>query len=84
MTPLEPQDRGFEARARNRFLRQTLMPTIGSTMTAVAPGRVEIERSFERHRGARDGAFHMALAGTRADRAAGMPPTSRYRRAGWS
>ncbi len=68
MTPLEPEDPGFEGRARNRFLRPTLMRTIGSTMSAVAPGRVEIEMPSERHLGERDGAFHMGVAGAPGER----------------
>lgn len=75
-----PKDPDYEARVRRSFGRQTVMETIGATLTAVAPGEVEIAMPVAAHVSQQHGFVHAGIVSTIADSACGyaalslMPP----------
>lgn len=75
-----PADPGFEARVRASFARQSIMTTLGATLTQIEPGMVEIALPFADHILQQHGFVHAGVVATIADSAAGyagltlMPP----------
>ncbi len=75
-----PADAGFEARVRASFARQSIMTTLGATLTQIEPGMVEIALPFADHILQQHGFVHAGVVATIADSAAGyagltlMPP----------
>jgi len=81
MTPtFKAQDPNFETRVRASFARQTLMKTIGASVTKIAPGEVEIELPFREDLSQQHGYIHGGIITALADTACGyaalslMPP----------
>jgi acyl-coenzyme A thioesterase PaaI-like protein len=46
--PHEPQDPDWESRVREAFAAQTMMETLGVSLVALEPGRVELRVPFVR------------------------------------
>lgn len=75
-----PADAGFESRVRASFARQSIMTTLGATLTQIEPGMVEIALPFADHILQQHGFVHAGVVATIADSAAGyagltlMPP----------
>ena len=75
-----PGDPGFEARVRASFSRQSIMTTLGATLTRIEPGMIEIALPFAEHILQQHGFVHAGVVATIADSAAGyagltlMPP----------
>jgi uncharacterized protein (TIGR00369 family) len=75
-----PADPDFEARVRASFSRQSIMTTLGASLTRIAPGEVEIALPFADHILQQHGFVHAGVVATIADSAAGyagltlMPP----------
>ena len=65
---LDPE---FEAKVRERFLRQAFMQHLGAQMTAVAPGRCEIRAPYRADLTQQHGFFHAGVSGSIADSASG-------------
>ncbi|WP_068301085.1 PaaI family thioesterase [Pararhodobacter sp. CCB-MM2] len=65
-----------EARVRDSFARQTMMDTLGATLTALAPGRCVIRAPIAPHLKQQHGAAHAGLAFTLGDTAAGYSALS--------
>src|SRR5689334_16376766 len=66
-----PADPNFAARIRDSFARQRAMALIGARLTAVHPGRVEIELPFRDDLTQQKGFVHGGIIGMIADSAAG-------------
>jgi uncharacterized protein (TIGR00369 family) len=71
MPPFEPHDPHFEARVRESFARQTIMATIGATLTVVQPGAVEIRLPFRADLCQQHGFLHAGIVTTIVDSACG-------------
>lgn len=71
-----PQDTDFERRVRESFARQTIMETIGATMTRVAPGETEITLVVSPGVLQQHGFVHAGIVSTIADSAAGYAALS--------
>lgn len=71
MTDFTPQDPYFETRVRENFSRQTMMHTIGATMTRVEPGLVAIELPFRADLCQQNGFLHGGVVTMIADSACG-------------
>lgn len=73
-------DPDFEARVRASFARQSIMTTLGASLTRITPGEVEIALPFADHILQQHGFVHAGVVATIADSAAGyagltlMPP----------
>ncbi|MGY6646606.1 MAG: PaaI family thioesterase [Salinarimonas sp.] len=66
-----PADAGFESRVRASFSRQSIMTTLGATLTRIEPGMVEIALPFADHILQQHGFVHAGVVATIADSAAG-------------
>ncbi len=66
-----PADPNFAARVRASFARQKAMALIGATLTAVAPGAVEIALPFRDDLTQQKGFVHGGILGMIADTACG-------------
>ncbi len=71
MADFTPQDPYFETRVRENFNRQTMMHTIGATMTRVEPGLVAIELPFRVDLCQQNGFLHGGVVTMIADSACG-------------
>jgi len=74
----QPADPGFEARVRASFQRQTIMQTLGATLTRVAPGETEIRLAWRADLCQQHGFLHAGVIGTIADSAAGYAAFSLF------
>lgn len=76
----EARDPQFHARVTDSFARQTIMTTIGATLTHVAPGEVDIVLPFRNDLCQQHGFVHAGVVTTIVDSACGfaaltlMPP----------
>lgn len=68
---LTPADPDFASRIRASFATQSVMRTIGASMTRVEPGVVEIEMPFRPDLTQQDGFLHAGIVATIADSACG-------------
>lgn len=68
---MRPVDPHFESRVRASFATQSIMTTIGATMTRVAVGEVDIELPFRRDLGQQNGYIHAGVISTILDSACG-------------
>jgi len=66
-----PADAGFESRVRVSFARQSIMTTLGASLTRIAPGEVGITLPFADHILQQHGFVHAGVVATIADSAAG-------------
>jgi uncharacterized protein (TIGR00369 family) len=66
-----PIDTAYESRVRESFAKQTVMATIGTTLTRVAPGEVEIELPNRPALAQQHGFLHAGILATILDSAAG-------------
>lgn len=66
-----PADLNFASRIRTSFATQSVMRTIGASMTRVEPGVVEIEMPFRPDLTQQDGFLHAGIVATIADSACG-------------
>jgi uncharacterized protein (TIGR00369 family) len=66
-----PKDPDFVNRVRASFARQSVMTTIGATMTAVEPGAVAIELPFRADLCQQHGFLHAGVVATIVDSACG-------------
>jgi len=64
-------DPDFEDRVRASFTRQTLMKTIGASLTEVLPGKVEIQLPYRDDLTQQHGFIHAGIVTTIADTACG-------------
>jgi uncharacterized protein (TIGR00369 family) len=67
----EPSDPDWEAKVRASFARQTLMETIGGRISALSPGRCEVELPFRADLCQQHGYLHGGVVTTIAANAAG-------------
>ncbi len=67
----EPRDPDFEARVRASFARQQVMQTLGITITALSPGRVELNLPFDKAFTQQHGFLHAGVMATALDSACG-------------
>lgn len=81
-TAFVPKDPDWDAKVRRSFDRQTFMQTIGGRLTALSPGRCEVEIAFRPDLCQQNGYLHGGLITSIAANAAGyaafslMPPNS--------
>lgn len=68
---LEPPDPRFAERCRASFARQPAMALIGARMSAIEPGRCEIELPFRADLTQQKGYLHGGIVGMIADTACG-------------
>lgn len=68
LKPLNPE---FESRVRVSFKTQSIMDTIGASMTRVAVGEVDIELPFRPDLGQQNGYIHAGVIATILDSACG-------------
>ncbi|MCC6947043.1 MAG: PaaI family thioesterase [Bradyrhizobiaceae bacterium] len=79
---LKPRDPDWETKVRASFARQTFMDTIGARLSAVSPGRCEIELPFRRDLCQQHGFLHGGVVTAIAANAGGyaaftlMPPAT--------
>jgi uncharacterized protein (TIGR00369 family) len=78
MSPFEPKDLDFEARARESFARQGIMHTLNARMMDVKPGLVRIEVDFHEGLSQQHGFFHAGVTSTLADSAGGYAAQTLY------
>lgn len=71
MPQLTPHDPHFETRVRENFNRQTIMHTIGATITRIEPGLVAIELPYRADLCQQNGFLHGGVVTTIADSACG-------------
>jgi uncharacterized protein (TIGR00369 family) len=77
---MQPRDAQFQTRVADSFARQTIMTTIGATLTHVAPGEVDIALPFRADLCQQHGFVHAGVVTTIVDSACGfaaltlMPP----------
>jgi uncharacterized protein (TIGR00369 family) len=76
MTAGNVQDSGFETRVRANFSRQTLMKTIGASMSKVVPGEVEIVLPFRHDLAQQHGYLHAGVVTAIVDTACGYAALS--------
>jgi uncharacterized protein (TIGR00369 family) len=80
VTAFKPRDPGWETKVRESFARQTVMQTIGASLTVLRPGHCEIELPYRADLCQQHGFLHAGMTTTIADSAAGyaafslMPP----------
>lgn len=67
----EPRHSGYEQRTRESFARQAAMRTLGATLAAVAPGRVEITLPWAEPLTQQHGFLHAGIVSTALDSACG-------------
>jgi uncharacterized protein (TIGR00369 family) len=68
----EPRDPDWETRVRTAYDAQGLMRTFGATITALAPGRVELRVPFDARLDQQDGFLHAGVALATMDTACGF------------
>lgn len=68
---LEPAHTGYEQQVRESFGRQTLMTTLGATISSVTPGKVEIELPTAPHISQQNGFVHAGAVSAIGDTACG-------------
>ncbi len=68
---IEPKDPDFEQKVRESFSRQTLMTTIGATMTRVEAGTVEIRMPYSASLTQQNGFIHGGIITSIVDSACG-------------
>ena len=61
-----------EKELRASFLNQPLMPYIGAKLSAISPGKAQIEVDYKKNITQQHGLFHGGVSGTIADNAAGF------------
>lgn len=82
MSAFKPRDSAWDAKVRASFALQTVMQTIGASISALRPGFCEIELPYRRDLCQQHGFLHAGITATIADSAAGyaafslMPPVS--------
>lgn len=76
MPGFKPMDPQFETRVRRSFARQTLMATIGATLTQVSPGDVQIEMPFRSDLSQQHGYTHAGIVTAIVDSACGYAALS--------
>jgi uncharacterized protein (TIGR00369 family) len=69
---MQPRDPQFQARVTDSFARQTIMTTIGATLTHVAPGEVDIALPFRADLCQQHGFVHAGVVTTIVDSACGF------------
>jgi uncharacterized protein (TIGR00369 family) len=69
---MQPRDPQFQARVTDSFARQTIMTTIGATLTHVAPGEVDIVLPFRPDLCQQHGFLHAGVVTTIVDSACGF------------
>ena len=69
--PLEPQDPGYADRIRDSFAKQTVMATLGATLSRVAPGEIDIALPFRADLAQQHGFLHAGVLATILDSACG-------------
>lgn len=67
-----PKDRGFEARARASFARQSMMATLGMSLETVTPGVVEMAMPYAPHILQQHGFVHAGALSALVDNACGF------------
>jgi uncharacterized protein (TIGR00369 family) len=67
----DPRDPGYESRVTQSFAEQAIMRTIGASLAAVEPGRVEIELPYDSSLTQQDGFLHAGVSATIMDSACG-------------
>lgn len=67
----EPKDLNFEAKVRDSFLQQTVMQTIGASLSKVLPGQVEIQLPFRNDLTQQNNYLHAGIITTIVDSACG-------------
>ncbi len=67
----------FQTRIRDSFARQTVMATIGASLTRVEPGAVDITLPFRADLAQQHGFFHAGIVTLIADSACGYAALSR-------
>ena len=67
----DPRDPGYESRVTQSFAEQAIMRTIGASLGAVEPGRVEIELPYDSSLTQQDGFLHAGVSATIMDSACG-------------
>jgi uncharacterized protein (TIGR00369 family) len=72
----EPKDPQFEARVRRSFARQSLMATIGATLSRVSPEEVHIEMPFRSDLSQQHGYMHGGIVTAIVDSACGYATLS--------
>lgn len=73
---ITPPDPGYEARVRASFAAQTMMTTLGATLTEVAPGVVRITSTIPPGARQQHGVGHAGLTFSIGDSAAGYAALS--------
>jgi len=71
MHAFEPSDPDFEAKVRDSFSRQRLMPFLGAEITEILPGSVEVQLGARPELTQQHGYFHAGVVGAIADTAGG-------------
>lgn len=71
LNPFEARNPDFEARVRESFARQAAMRTLGATLAAVQPGRVEITLPWAEPLTQQHGFLHAGMVATALDSACG-------------
>jgi uncharacterized protein (TIGR00369 family) len=66
-----PQDPHFETRVRDSFARQTVMATLGATLSRVASGEVDLTLPFRAEFAQQHGFLHAGILATILDSACG-------------
>jgi uncharacterized protein (TIGR00369 family) len=67
----DPRDPDYESRVTQSFAEQAIMRTIGASLGAVEPGRVEIELPYDSSLTQQDGFLHAGVSATIMDSACG-------------
>ncbi len=78
MSALQPQDPDWEAKLRESFARQRIMTTLGTELTRVEPGLVEIACDFQEGLAQQHGFFHAGVTSTLMDSAGGYAAFSLF------
>lgn len=76
MTGFVPKDPDFQQRVAENFTKQTLMHTIGASLTHVSPGRCEVSMAKRDDLCQQHGFVHAGITTTLADTAAGYAALS--------
>ena len=71
MSGFQPRNPDFDSRTRESFARQRFMETLGTELTVVEPGHVEMRLPFRPELSQQHGFFHGGVIGTLADNASG-------------
>jgi uncharacterized protein (TIGR00369 family) len=75
-TSFHPPDPHYAQRVRESFASQRFMQHIGAAMTALSPGRCEIQIGYRPELTQQHGFFHAGVIGTLADNAGGYAALS--------